>query len=143
MQERRGGGGWHKNGRRNFLTFNFDITPDLINAILLLQLSHRQSTRDQDDDFFVPALCLAKEGGGGTEGQCFTLLYGPPRSRLTSTHCAASSSSLEISDSGASKLSDVPLLMPQEGRKELAPENTNFSSGQIQYSQTHKSIVAP
>ena len=74
---RRGeGGGWHKNGRRNFLTFNFDITPDLINAILLLQLSHRQSTRDQDDDdFFVPALCLAKEGGGGTEGQCFTLLY--------------------------------------------------------------------
>ena len=93
---------------------------------------------------FPPFVWQKREEGAPRDSalRCFTLLYGPPRSRLTSTHCAASSSSLEISDSGASKLSDVPLLM-QEGRKELAPENTNFSSGQIQYSQTHKSIVAP
>ena len=87
-REEGGGRGSHKNGI-NFSTSIFDIA--MINAILLLQSAH-----DHDDDFVIPALCLAKEGG--TKGQCFTLLYGAPRSHLTSPHCG--SSSVEISDRG-------------------------------------------
>ena len=76
---------------------------------------------------FPPFVWQKREEGAPRDSalRCFTLLYGPPRSRLTSTHCAASSSSLEISDSGASKLSDVPLLMPQEGRN-LLPKIQTF-----------------
>ena len=75
---------------------------------------------------FPPFVWQKREEGAPRDSalRCFTLLYGPPRSRLTSTHCAASSSSLEISDSGASKLSDVPLLM-QEGRN-LLPKIQTF-----------------
>ena len=60
----------------------------------------------------------------GTEGQCFALVYGAPRSHLTFDHCASTSSSVEIADRGGSKLSDVT-LPHQEGRN-LLPKIQTF-----------------
>ena len=60
----------------------------------------------------------------GTEGHCFALVYGAPRSHLTFDHCASTSSSVEIADRGGSKLSDVT-LPHQEGRN-LLPKIQTF-----------------
>ena len=84
----RGGGG----SGSNFLALIFNIA--MIDVIISIS-----KVCDQDDDFDVPSPCLAKQEG--TRGECFALLYGAPRSHLTSPHCGKpASSSVEISDRG-------------------------------------------
>ena len=69
----------------------------------------------------------------GTEGQCFALVYGAPRSHLTFDHCASTSSSVEIADRGGSKLSDVTLPHQEGNRKYKLFQRTNtiFTDAQI------------
>ena len=86
---RREGGGLHKGGG-NFLVSIFNVAINLFwgNSTLMMIMMR----------MILSFLAFVWQPREGTEGQCFALLYGSPRSHLTSTHCG--SSSVEISDRG-------------------------------------------